>query len=262
MRRAFAPVPASGGSAQGSRSGGYVCSSLMPSWFGRRGDSPPPPASKLLARRDPFGRAPPRPTVAPTKLTARPRRVKPVDARFDFLKSRVSGTADRLEVAISSGDEGEGGELERVVLEDWLLEKRRLLLLGRVLLRSVFGWPSSTALPSVSIPKSLPKFELDRRKKLDRVRLKLLLEPRVERRDSVARGSGSAALLGDAADATLVFALGVIGRLEAGSGAGFEVGLEVGLERGLEVGWAVFELAGGVGAWEVIRGGLLGVAGG
>lgn len=131
------------------------------------------------------------------KFTARERRFRPVEARAFFFskKASVLGTvgfeASSLDLtAISNGEPGDGGELDRVVAELLFMDHRRL---------GGFLWPSSRLVSEapLSEPKAAlsPSCELVRRKRLDIVRLKepLLkfeLEPRVERRDS-GIGAGS-----------------------------------------------------------------------
>lgn len=145
------------------------------------------PASKLLARRPEAGRGW-RPEGA-TKLT-RPRRLKPVEERlFFFSKSSGAGRVpfvDLLVMAISRGEPGEGGELERVVLEDLFIEKRRPLGGGPLVMVepprevSEAGAESMMALVLVC--------EVERRKRLESERLKLPVEPRVDRRESGVGG--------------------------------------------------------------------------
>lgn len=89
---------------------------------------------------------------------------------------------------ISRGEPGDGGESERVVAEDLFMEKRRewlarglLLTIGAVGAEATEGGAVSTM-----AEESLETWacEVDRRKMLDIVRLKLEVEPRVERRVS------------------------------------------------------------------------------
>lgn len=88
--------------------------------------------SKLLARRLSWGRLSPFALLAfePTKPIVRPRRFRPVEARF-FLKSLWLGRLlaeerSRCDEAISRpASLGDGGELERVVAEERFMEKRR-----------------------------------------------------------------------------------------------------------------------------------------
>lgn len=145
------------------------------------------PASKLLARRLPAGL--PLRADGATKLTARPRRLNPVDERLLFF-SKSSGAGkvplvDLLVIAISRGDPGEGGELERVVVEDLFMEKRRPLGGGPVAVDDAPPSEVSEAGADSVMPEPMT-WELDRRKRFDKDRLKLPVEPRVERRDSGA----------------------------------------------------------------------------
>lgn len=164
--------------------------------------------SKLLARRD---RGRPVLGLGVKKLMALPlfpRRERPVDDRFFFFISK-SLSLGKLPLGIdvggvdivgSRGDPGDGGVLDRVVVADRLMENRRLPLLGGagaplwtvILLEgSIAGgfWRSVT--PGFDVAVSMPFIccpgaetcELDRRNMFDIVRLKLLVEPRVERRD-------------------------------------------------------------------------------
>jgi len=123
------------------------------------------------------------------KFTARERKLKPVDARAFFFSKNASllGTvgveASSFDlIFISRGEPGEGGELERVVAELLFMDHRRVGGLRwspspRFVSEVAPSEPNTALLLSVSC-------ELVRRKILDIVRLKLELDPRVERLDS------------------------------------------------------------------------------
>jgi hypothetical protein len=75
--------------------------------------------------------------VPDTKLMVRPRRVKPVEERFFFLavksavlESSSSSVRNDMRLASVLSSVGDGGVLERVVVDDLFIEKRRLLRLG------------------------------------------------------------------------------------------------------------------------------------
>jgi hypothetical protein len=148
------------------------------------------PASKLLARRFPLVGRPLRWDGA-TKFTARPRRLKPVDERLLFFsKSSGAGTVplvDLFVMAISSGDPGDGGELERVVLDDLFIENRRPLGGGPVATDGVPAREMSDG-GAESVTAEEGTFEFERRKIFDSDRLKLPVEPRVGRRESGVGG--------------------------------------------------------------------------
>ena len=124
------------------------------------------------------------------KLTARERKLKPVEARAFFFSKNASelGTvgveASSVDlIFIYRGELGEGGELERVVAELLFMDHRRT---------GVLRWPPSARFvsevapsePNTALPLLSVSCELVRRKILDIVRLKLELDPRVERLDS------------------------------------------------------------------------------
>jgi hypothetical protein len=121
----------------------------------------------------------------------RERRLKPVAARDFFFSAKntsVVGTvgfdaSSFVLGAISRGEPGEGGVFERVVAELLFMDHRRL---------GTFRWPVSCRLASEAAPgiggiAALSVWELARLKKLDMLRLKLDVEPRVER---LERGTG------------------------------------------------------------------------
>lgn len=163
--------------------------------------------SKLDARRRTGRELPGRPPFAElllwtTKLIARDRRFRPVEARdFFFRKSSWLGTVDVeacsrvLVEAISSGGElGDGGLFERVVAELRFIDQR---LVGGFRCAPSARLESDVpvlASPSVEVNAdlSLIEFEFVRRKKLDIVRLKLDVEPRVGLLCSADPVSGSA----------------------------------------------------------------------
>ena len=112
-------------------------------------------------------------------------------ARPFFLKSSASGsglpgmTADRCVGAIMRGEPGEGGELEQVVLEEFLAAKRPLLVGGGPLLAKLSPLDCEVSVAvndGVSVmakSRSWSRELLVRRNKLETVRLILLVEPRV-----------------------------------------------------------------------------------
>jgi hypothetical protein len=147
---------------------------------------------------------------------------------------------DLVGFAISSGEVGDGGVLERVELYDLFMEKR---LVGFA------RGPGEGAAEVSRGAVGTPTCEVERRKRLLMVRLKLEVDPRVERRESGGGASGSAVLgrvgVSETAVSTAVMGLPV-------SAAGVATTVEAGLlVPGL-----------GVGAWEVMRGVLSAVAGG
>jgi hypothetical protein len=95
---------------------------------------------------------------------------------------------DLFVMAISSGDPGEGGELERVVLDDLFIENRRTVGGGPVVTDGVPAREvSDGAAESITAEEGIT-CELERRKRFDKDRLKLPVEPRVERRESGVGG--------------------------------------------------------------------------
>lgn len=88
--------------------------------------------------------------------------------------------------AISRGESGVGGEFERVVAEERLWEKRRewLVRCWLVVVGSEAPEIEGAAESTIAEPPFTWICEVVRRKKEDIVRLKLEVEPRVERRDS------------------------------------------------------------------------------
>lgn len=118
-----------------------------------------------------------------TKFTARDLKLSPVDARSFFLElknssgtggARVEGCPRVFDV-ISREElgEGEGGVLERVVFELLFMDQRRA---GAFFSDAPLQTGSGRANPALSY------CEFERRKRLDIVRLKLEVEPRVDRR--------------------------------------------------------------------------------
>lgn len=183
MRRALTPVPASAGRGHGTLSGmvGFRGSAAAD------GVMPELVASKLLARRLCFGRLESLKVVPLAKLTARPRSEKPVDARFFFLKSSVVGmVGSALEscacAAISKGEPGDGGLLDRVVAEDLFMENRRPRLLGWAVPFKLVSEAGAVD-ESASAKSCLPDCEFVLLKMLDTVRRKPPAEPRVDRLD-------------------------------------------------------------------------------
>jgi len=119
---------------------------------------------------------------------------------------------------VSTGEPGDGGVLDLVVFLDLFIEKRPPLLWA--------GAESTTALSEASLAwakkskSGLLMDELDLRKMLDMVRLKLVVEPRVGRLCSgVSGGSWSAT-----------------GSAEAGGLAGFGVAANVFVDETAGVG--------------------------
>jgi hypothetical protein len=116
--------------------------------------------------------------------------VKPVDVRGFFLKKAsdpgiVGCDASSFDLtAISSGELGDGGELERVVAELLFIDHRRF---------GIFRWAASgnckveaVALLAAESGPALSGCDPTRFKKLDMVRLKFEDEPKVERLEESA----------------------------------------------------------------------------
>jgi hypothetical protein len=112
--------------------------------------------------------------------------VKPVDVRGFFLKKAsdpgiVGFDASSFDLtAISSGELGDGGELERVVAELLFIDQRRF---------GIFRWAASGNCKVVLLAESalaLSGCDPTRFRKLDMVRLKFEDEPKVERLEESA----------------------------------------------------------------------------
>ena len=127
MRRALAPVPASGGKAQGALSG--KTGLLWADVGSRPGGMALFVPSKLLARLLSLGLLGSAPRPLPlTKFTARLRKFSPVAARLFLLKSSALGMVGMVACprdtgAISNGEEGDGGLLDREVTEDLFMAR-------------------------------------------------------------------------------------------------------------------------------------------
>ena len=92
--------------------------------------------------------------------------------------------SSRFVCLISRGEPGEGGELERVVMDDRFMENRRELLVRGGPLE--VGWDVADVTEGAESVIAEPlgaTCEVVRRKMLDMVRLKLEVEPRVVRRE-------------------------------------------------------------------------------
>lgn len=142
---------------------------------------------------------------------ARLRSVNPVEARFFRPKSSGVGRdlptiALRVEVVISRGEPGESGEFEDV---DWAGLLDVGISRAPVVALAVPFINDSTAPvagePDSNTGVSLSTLEAERRNNIDMVRLKLEVEPRVERRESVGVCCCSSEALG--VSVSLVFVL-------------------------------------------------------
>lgn len=212
------PVPCSGAKAQLLRSSSVLLWRVLEFALSD---------SKLLALRPLCGAAPP--LGVDRKLMVLPRRDKPVEDRFFFFWSK-SFSFGRLPFGVdlgpglvwlgSSGDPGDGGVFDRVVAAERVNENRRgglvLFMLaggGPLPTGAVFRleaswlegvWRKVVPLPllvgfevgggacSVTCWLAVVMLEFERRKREDIVRLKLVVELRVDRRErGVLSGSTS-----------------------------------------------------------------------
>lgn len=160
-----------------------------------------------------------------TKLMARLRRVRPVEALF-FLKSSGLGMrpsdglaaveAWLLVYVLVISSVGEGGVCERVVVWEGVREKSGWPFWERFAsLRVAVSEPPTLYLPSIKLMSGLEEAELELvlLKRLETLRLKLCVEPRVLRRErlpgegeeeSWSAGCGGGGRLGIAAALVLV----------------------------------------------------------
>jgi hypothetical protein len=185
-------------------------------------------------------------------MTGRERNEKPVDVRVFFLKASEPGivgfdASSLVLMAISSGELGDGGVLERVVTELLFIDHRR----AGIFCCAASGKFSADvgALCLGSGPgAALSVCEAPRLKKLDMVRLKFDVELKVKRLEAVsgleswsADGVGGVGVFGGAARGVCSGLLGVLGGgvTEVSTTRG---GLEPGVVPGRTEGKAVVPL--------------------
>ncbi len=128
-------------------------------------------------------------------MAGRERSEKPVEVRAFFLKASELGTvgfdaSSLVLMAISNGEPGDGGVLERVVAELRFIDHRRVGIFLGGAVSCKFGVEEGAPVPST--PKAaLSVCEPPRLRKLDMVRLKFEVEPKVDRLEGGAELASS-----------------------------------------------------------------------